>query len=56
MTCRRKRYDEDAAVAKLARLIAYDKAVGLVTEGRAEKCESCGAWHVETKAAWRDAS
>ena len=54
MTCRRKRYDEDAATAKLDRLIAYDAAVGLTTEGRAEQCSECGAWHVETKAAWRD--
>jgi len=49
VTCRRKRYDEDAATAKLERLIAYDAAVGLTTEGRAEQCSECGAWHVETK-------
>ena len=52
MTCRRKRYTAEAATAKVERLIAYDAAVGLTTEGRAYLCE-CGAWHVETKAAWR---
>ena len=56
MTCRRKRYDEHAATAKVELVIRHDAAVGLTTEGRAEKCSECGAWHVETKAAWRDAS
>ena len=56
MTCRRKRYDEDAAQAKIDRLIAYDAAVGLTTEGYAEWCAPCEAWHVVTKAQWRDAS
>jgi len=56
MTCRRKRYDEAAAKAKIRRIVSQDAAVGLTTEGRAEKCEACGAWHVATKAAWRDAA
>jgi hypothetical protein len=55
VTCRRKRYDEAAAKGKLRRLIVYDLTVGLTTEGRAYLCE-CGAWHVETKSARRDAS
>ena len=55
MTCRRKRYDEDAAVAKIDRIVSQGAAVGLTTEGRAEWCAPCGAWHVETKAAWWDA-
>lgn len=53
MTCRRKRYDETAAAAKLARIETADKRVGLTTGGRAWLCD-CGAWHVETKAAWED--
>ena len=56
MTCRRKRYDEDVARAKLARIVIWDAAVGLTTEGRAEWCAPCEAWHVATRAAWRDAS
>jgi len=56
VTCRRKRYDEDAATAKLERIIDQDAAVGLDTTGRVEWCAECEAWHVETKAAWSDAS
>ena len=56
MTCRRKRYDEDAATAKLERIVSQDAAVGLDTTGRATWCAQCEAWHVETKAAWKDAS
>ena len=56
MTCRRKRYDETAAHAKLALIMIRDTSVGLTTTGRAEWCAECEAWHVETKAAWRDAS
>jgi len=56
VTCRRKRYDEDAATAKVALVIRHDAAVGLATVGRIIPCWECGAWHVETKAAWRDAS
>ena len=55
MTCRRKRYSQPAAQAKIDRIVSQDAAVGLTTEGRVEWCE-CGAWHVVTKAAWRDAS
>ena len=56
VTCRRKRYDEDAAMAKIDRIVSQDAAVGLTTEGRVEWCAECEAWHVATKAAWRDAS
>ena len=56
MTCRRKRYDEPTAKAKIARIVSQDAVVGLATEGRAEWCAQCEAWHVDTKAAWRDAS
>ena len=56
MTCRRKRYSEDSATAKLDRIVSQDAAVGLTTEGRVEWCAPCEAWHVETKAAWGDAS
>jgi len=56
VTCRRRRYDEAAAAAKVARIVSQDAAVGLATQGRAEQCSECGAWHVVTKAAWRDAS
>ena len=56
VTCRRKRYDEAAATAKIARTISQDAAVGLDTTGRATWCAECEAWHVETKAAWKDAS
>ena len=56
MTCRRKRYSEDSATAKLDRIVSQDAAVGLTTEGRVEWCAQCEAWHMATKAAWRDAS
>jgi hypothetical protein len=56
MTCRRKRYDEPTATAKIDRIVSQDAAVGLTTEVRIEWCAPCLAWHLETKAAWRDAS
>ena len=56
MTCRRKRYDETAATAKLERIISGDAAVGLDTTGRATWCAECEAWHVATKAAWSEAA
>jgi len=55
MTCRRKRYNAEAAQAKIERIVSQDAAVGLTTEGRATWCAGCEAWHVATKAAWRDA-
>ena len=56
MTCRRKCYSQPVAKAKLDRIVSQDAAVGLTTEGRAEWCAPCEAWHVATRAAWRDAS
>jgi len=55
MTCRRKRYTAEAAHAKVRRIVSQDAVVGLTTEGRVEWCAQCEAWHVATKAAWRDA-
>jgi len=54
VTCRRKRYDELAAQIKIERIVSQDAAVGLDTTGRLEWCAECEAWHVETKAAWRE--
>jgi len=56
MTCRRKRYSQPAAQAKLDRTVSQDAAVGLTTEGHVEWCAQCEAWHMETKAAWREVS
>jgi hypothetical protein len=56
VTCRRKRYTREAARAKIRRIVSQDAPVGLTTEGRTEWCAPCEAWHVETKAAWGDAS
>jgi len=56
MTCRRKRYSQPAATAKIDRIVSQDAVVGLTTEARMPWCAQCEAWHVATKAAWKDAS